>query len=63
MGVGAALLAASMEWARERGYEWCLLNFLPANILAARFWTRSGFEPLGYRMIRVVDERIAWARG
>jgi GNAT superfamily N-acetyltransferase len=62
-GVGAAVLARSLEWARDNGYDWCVLNFLPPNLLAARFWTHNGFRPLSYRLLRTIDERIAWASG
>ena len=62
-GVGGALLARSMTWARDAGYERCVLGFLTANLVAARFWQGQGFRPLVYRLCRQVDERIAWARG
>jgi GNAT superfamily N-acetyltransferase len=62
-GVGAALLERTMAWARESGYDWCTLHFLTANLLGARFWQRHGFRPITYRLIRQVDERIAWAHG
>jgi GNAT superfamily N-acetyltransferase len=62
-GVGTALLRHSMEWAREAGYERCTLHFFSANLSGARFWLGNGFQPLTRRMVRHVDERIAWARG
>jgi GNAT superfamily N-acetyltransferase len=62
-GVGTALLRHSMDWAREQGYAHCALHYFTANIPGARFWTRSGFRPLTERLIRRVDERIAWASG
>lgn len=62
-GIGAALLARSMAWARAAGYAHCSLHYLTANLPGARFWTRHGFAPLTYRMMRQVDERILWARG
>ena len=34
-----------------------------ANLLAARFWPAHGFRPLGYRLFRRVDERIACSGG
>jgi GNAT superfamily N-acetyltransferase len=61
-GVGCALLARSLAWAREAGYAHCLLHFLSANVLGARFWLASGFRPIEHRLSRRVDERIAWAR-
>jgi ribosomal protein S18 acetylase RimI-like enzyme len=62
-GVGSALLEHTMAWARESGFDWCTLHFLTANLLGARFWQRHGFRPLCYRLVRQVDERIAWAHG
>jgi hypothetical protein len=31
------------------------------NLLTARFWPRQGFRPVAYRLVRRVDQRIAWA--
>ena len=62
-GVGTALLRRSMDWARDAGYERCTLHYFSANIPGARFWQRSGFRPLTQRLVRRVDERIAWAHG
>lgn len=31
------------------------------NLLASRFWPRLGFRPIAYRLVRRVDQRIAWA--
>lgn len=62
-GVGTALLAAGLAWAREAGYTHCLLHFLSANVLGARFWLGHSFRPVEHRLSRHVDERIAWAHG
>jgi len=60
-GLGAALLRHSMDWARDEGYTRCTLHFLTANLAAARFWLRHGFQPLTEELVRRVDDRIAWA--
>lgn len=60
-GAGTALLDRALAWAREAGYVHCTVSWMSANLLAARFWRRSGFRPIAYRLLRVVDERIAWA--
>lgn len=52
-----------MAWARGQGHDHCTLNFSTANLPGARFWLRSGFRPIEYRMFRQIDERIAWAHG
>jgi GNAT superfamily N-acetyltransferase len=62
-GVGTASLRHSMDWARGQGYAHCALHYFTANIPGARFWTRSGFRPITERLVRRVDERIAWANG
>lgn len=61
-GLGTALLRHSIDWARNETYEHCTLHFLSANISAARFWLRCGFRPLAERMVRHVDDRLAWAK-
>ena len=63
LGAGAGLLGHAIDWARDAGYAHCTLNFMPANLLSARFWPARGFRPHGYRLFRRVDERIAWASG
>ena len=61
-GVGGALLARSLEWARDAGHGWCVLDYLPANPAGARFWERHHFQPLVYRLCRQLDERVRHAR-
>jgi GNAT superfamily N-acetyltransferase len=62
-GAGTAVLRHAMGWARNAGYERCTLHFFPANLSGARFWLGNGFQPLTQRLVRSVDERIAWANG
>jgi len=61
-GVGAALLAHSMEWANRAGYETCTLHFASGNPSGAPFWLGHGFEPVEHTMERTIDSRVAWAR-
>lgn len=61
-GVGRALTARGLAWARQSGYDVCLADWRTANLLASRFWPRQGFRPTVYRLVRRIDERIAWAR-
>jgi GNAT superfamily N-acetyltransferase len=61
-GVGAALFARSMTWAREAGYERCAAHYLTAS-RAAPFWRDLGFRPISQWLCRVVDERAIWAHG
>jgi GNAT superfamily N-acetyltransferase len=59
-GVGTALLAWSLDWARKAGYDHCLLYYLTATSTNP-YWTRHGYRPLRHRLGRTVDERVAWA--
>lgn len=61
-GVGQALLAHSMKWARESGYERCTLHWASGNPEGAPFWLKHGFVPVEHTMSRRVDDRVAWAR-
>jgi GNAT superfamily N-acetyltransferase len=60
-GVGSAILAKGVDWARDKGYENIALHFAAANVPGAKFWQSSGFVPVEYGMRRHIDERIAWA--
>jgi GNAT superfamily N-acetyltransferase len=61
-GVGGALLARSLAWARDAGHTWCVLDYLPANPAGTRFWERNHFQPLVYRLCRQLDARVRHAR-
>ena len=60
-GVGKAILAQGIDWAREQGYQHVALHFASPNVSGARFWQSQGFVPIEHRMSRHIDERIAWA--
>ena len=59
-GVATALLKHSLEWAHSTGYTRCAVDFESANNLGSRFWLKH-FQPVGYSLVRRLDERIAWA--
>jgi GNAT superfamily N-acetyltransferase len=61
-GVGAALTAHTMAWARAAGYERCTAHVLTAS-RAAAFWQGLGFRPMTHWLTRTIDERTTWARG
>jgi len=61
-GVGGALLSQSLEWARNAGHTWCVLDYLPANPAGSRFWEQHNFKPLVYRLCRQLDERVLHGR-
>jgi GNAT superfamily N-acetyltransferase len=59
-GVNTALLARTMDWAREAGYTHCLLHYLTAS-RAAGYWQAQGFRPVRHWLCRQVDPRVAQA--
>jgi GNAT superfamily N-acetyltransferase len=61
-GVGAALLAHTMAWAREVGYARCAAHYVTAT-RAAAFWRGLGFRAASHWLSRSIDERAIWARG
>jgi len=56
-GVATALLNQGLTWAKHAGYERCTVDFETGNPLARRFWSRW-FQPVGYSLMRWVDERL-----
>lgn len=46
----------------EAGHRHCLLDFSVTNRVSARFWLGRGFRPIGHRLCRRLDERLARAR-
>lgn len=51
-GVGTALLAAPVEWARSRSLEALVLDALLANVGAVALYERHGYQPFGTLMER-----------
>lgn len=49
-GVGSALLAAAIEWARERGLHKLSLSVFAHNTAAIGFYHKSGFVDEGRRV-------------
>lgn len=48
---------------KQKGYRYCMTDWYILNLLSSRFWPKRGFRPVMYRMVRTIDERIAWANG
>ena len=61
-GVGRAILAAGVDWAREQGYQHIALHFASANISGAKFWQSHAFRPVEHRLTPAIDPRVAWGR-
>lgn len=62
-GIGTLLTRHGFAHARQAGYHFCEADWRSTNGLAARFWPRQGFQPVVYRLVRRLDQRIAWANG
>jgi GNAT superfamily N-acetyltransferase len=58
-GVGTALLAHTIAWAREAGYARCMAHYVTATPAAA-FWRKQGFRPVSHWLSRTLDERALW---
>lgn len=62
-GVGKALADASHAQLQELGYDYSLADWHTPNHLASYFWPKLGYQTFMIRMVRTVDNRIAWAHG
>jgi GNAT superfamily N-acetyltransferase len=56
-GIGGALLRHALDAERDAGHRWCRMSWMTANLYSSRFWSRHGFEPVAWRMSRVIDDR------
>jgi GNAT superfamily N-acetyltransferase len=51
-GIGVALVAYALDWARTEGVASMTVDWREVNLLASRFWPRRGFRPTFYRLYR-----------
>ena len=61
-GVGTALLARTLDWAREAGHPYVTLHYATPNPSGGPFWRGHGFVPVEVTLQRRLDERLAWAK-
>jgi GNAT superfamily N-acetyltransferase len=61
-GVGAALVERALAWGRARERRHATLHFSTANAASRPFWTGLGFTPVLWHLVRLLDERLPWAR-
>lgn len=61
-GVMRALLRHGLAFAADQGASMCVTDWRVANLTASRAWPALGFQPLYWRLHRMVDLRILWAR-
>lgn len=62
-GIGTVLTHHGLAQARETGYQFCETDWRSTNLLSSRFLPSRGFRPAVYRLVRRIDQRIAWADG
>jgi GNAT superfamily N-acetyltransferase len=53
-GVGLALTAHALDWARSEGFASMTVDWRSVNLLSSRFWPRRGFRPQYLRLYRAV---------
>ena len=63
LAADALRAAKGTAQARAAGSDYCETDWRSANRGVARRLPRFGFRPVGYRLVRRFDARIAWARG
>ncbi|MFP3390975.1 GNAT family N-acetyltransferase [Brevibacillus sp. SIMBA_040] len=62
-GINFALTTRGLAHAKEKGYHYCITDWRMTNLQSSRYWPRQGFVPIVYRLSRLIDHRIAWAKG
>lgn len=60
-GANLALTRHGFIHAKAAGYDYCITDWRTTNYEASRFWTKVGFVPRMYRLVRRIDPMIAWA--
>jgi GNAT superfamily N-acetyltransferase len=52
-GVGLALTAHTLDWARGQGFGSVVTDWRVTNLLSSRFWPARGFRPAFHRLVRI----------
>jgi GNAT superfamily N-acetyltransferase len=52
-GVGLALTAHTLDWARTQGFGSVMTDWRVTNLLSSRFWPARGFRPAFHRLARI----------
>jgi GNAT superfamily N-acetyltransferase len=60
-GVGKALMNEGYRIMKAEGYDFMITDWRIANLTSSTFWPKCGFQPIIYRMVRNIDDRLAWA--
>lgn len=62
-GLNTLLSEIVLHETRAAGYRYIETDWRSTNLLSSRFWPRRGYRPTFYRLVRRLDQRIAWAKG
>lgn len=60
-GVGKKLMNEGYGIMKEKGYNSMIADWRITNLASSTFWPKCGFKPVAYRMVRCIDNNIAWA--
>jgi len=60
-GVGKKLMNEGFRIMKEKGYNNIISDWKISNLSASTFWPKCGFKPIAYRMVRSIDNNVAWA--
>jgi len=63
LGVNYVLTGRGLAHAKAKGYHYCMTDWRMTNLQSSRYWPRQGFAPVAYRVSRLIDQRISWAKG
>ncbi|MGH4122758.1 MAG: GNAT family N-acetyltransferase [Clostridium sp.] len=60
-GVGKKLMNEGYRIMKEKGYDYITADWRITNLTSSTFWPKCGFKPIAYRMVRHIDNNVAWA--
>lgn len=60
-GVGKKLMNEGYRIMKQKGYEYITADWRITNLTSSTFWPKCGFKPIAYRMVRYIDNNVAWA--
>jgi ribosomal protein S18 acetylase RimI-like enzyme len=60
-GIGKKLMNEGYRMMKEKGYSSIITDWRITNLASSTFWSKCGFKPIAYRMVRYIDKDVAWA--
>ncbi len=61
-GIGKFFMNHTCEYMRNKGHDYVVSDWKMSNLSASRFWSKCGFTPIAYRMCRLINKDITWAK-